>query len=446
MNEKTARSKQTMSGKTAVLVGLGVSNRAAARFLRGIGMKVTALDQNTPDGKTLAEMAALGVPVTKVSDFYGVDADIVLRSPGVRPDAISSRGETSSEMEIFVSLCPCPIYAVTGSDGKTTTTTVISKMLEAEFAGSGRKVWLGGNIGTPQLPFIDEIKPDDVCVLELSSFQLMTMNFSPRVAVVTNISPNHLNWHASMDEYIASKRRIFENQSENCRLVVNAENAITAGFESSGETVRFSSQSNADATIKNGAIYVRGKRIVTLSDIVIPGIYNAENYMAAFLATDGVVSAANMAKVAKTFPGVRHRSELVCEKGGIKFINSSIDTSPTRTSAALSALEKKAVIIIGGYDKHIPPEPLIEPLKEKTKVIVCTGDTGERIYNMMKNAGYGGEIYLQKDFEAAVKVAAGKAVSGDVVLLSPAAASFDAFKNFEERGDRFAEIVKNLNI
>lgn len=446
MNEKTAQFKHKMSGKTAALVGLGVSNRAAARFLRGIGMKVAALDQKTPDDEALSEMTALGAAVAKVSDFYGIDADLVLRSPGVRPDAISSRGEISSEMEIFVSLCPCPIYAVTGSDGKTTTTTVISKMLEAEFSGGGRKVWLGGNIGTPLLPFVDEIRPDDVCVLELSSFQLMTMNFSPRVAVVTNISKNHLNWHVSMDEYIAAKRRIFENQSSNCRLVVNGDNAITAGFKSNGETVRFSTESDVDATIKDGAIFLGGRKIVNLDEIRLPGRHNAENFMAAFLAVDGVVSADNMAKVAKTFAGVPHRLETVCEKGGVKFINSSIDTSPTRTAAALSAFSGKVILIIGGYDKHIPPEPLIAPLKEKTKAIVCTGDTGAQIYNMMKDAGYGGEIYLEKDFSAAVNVAAGKAKSGDTVLLSPAAASFDAFKNFEERGEKFKNIANNLNI
>ena len=447
MNEKLLKFKNEMRGKRAALIGLGVSNTEAAKFLCGVGMDVAAYDAKVPSEETAALMKTLGIRVIQSENFDVSDADIVLRSPGVRPEKIScGKEKLTSEMEIFVALCPCPIYAVTGSDGKTTTTTVISKMLEAEFSGSGRKVWLGGNIGTPLLPFVDKIKPNDVCVVELSSFQLMTMNFSPRVAVVTNISPNHLNWHVSMDEYIAAKRRIFENQSESCRLVVNADNAITAGFESSGETVRFSPESDADATIKDGAIFLGKKKIVKLDEIRLPGRHNAENFMAAFLAVDGVVSAENMAKVAKTFAGVPHRLETVCEKGGIRFINSSIDTSPTRTAAALSAFSEKVIIIIGGYDKHIPPEPLTEPLKEKTKVIVCTGDTGAQIYNMMKDAGYGGEIYLEKDFEAAVNVAAGKAASGDTVLLSPAAASFDAFKNFEERGEKFKNIVNNLNI
>lgn len=448
MNEKLEKFKTEMRGKTAALVGFGVSNRAAARYLKSIGMTVAAYDARATDEAKEAARA-VGAELFEREKFDGVDADLILRTPGVRPDAITvARGELTSETELFCSLCPCPIYAVSGSDGKTTTTTIISKMLGEEFAGTWRRVWLGGNIGTPLLPEIENIKADDVCVLELSSFQLMTMNFSPRVAVVTNVSPNHLNWHTSMDEYVAAKRRIFTCQSADCRLVTNAENAITKDFaaEARGEVRLFSSKNSADGEIRDGAIYIGGRRMIALSDIVIPGVHNAENMMAAMLAVDGVVSDRNMYKIASTFCGVPHRAELVLERGGVKFYNSSIDTSPTRTIAALSAFKEKVIIIIGGYDKHIPPEPLIVPLCERTKMIFCTGGTGRAVYDMMTGAGYCGEICYDPDFDEAVARAARSAVSGDVVLLSPAAASFDSFRNFEERGERFKQILKDLNM
>jgi len=448
MNEKLEKFKKTMRGKSAALIGFGVSNRAAARFLGAVGMTVTAYD-NKVSNEAAAAARDAGIDLIECEKFENVDADIVLRSPGVRPDSIGiSRGELTSEVELFVSLCPCPIYAVTGSDGKTTTTTLISKMLEAEFSGTDRRVWLGGNIGTPLLPEIENVDPSDACVLELSSFQLMTMTFSPYAAVVTNVSPNHLNWHTSMDEYVAAKRRIFENQTIDCRLVLNAENAITSSFvaDARGEVLCFSSKNPADATISDDAIYIGGRRIIPTSEMIIPGVHNAENMMAAMLAVSGAVSVDNMQKVARTFRGVPHRAELVLEKNGVKFYNSSIDTSPTRTVAALSAFRQKVIVVIGGYDKHIPPEPLTEPLKEKTKKIFCTGDTGKTILEMMKNAGYSGEISYTADFDEAVTRAARSAEQGDIVILSPAAASFDRFKNFEERGERFVKILKNINM
>lgn len=448
MNEKLEKFKYEMRGKSAALIGFGKSNRAAARFLKEIGMSISVFDGKALDDDAAGEAAALCAGVTVCEKFDGIAADLVLRSPGIRPDAVGiRRGALTSEMELFTSLCPCPIYAVTGSDGKTTTTTIISKMLGEELCGTGRRVWLGGNIGTPLVEKLVEIKENDVCVLELSSFQLMTMNFSPRVAVVTNITPNHLNWHTSMNEYVAAKRKIFVNQTADCRLVINADNEITSSFASEARgDVRTFSREAGDTRIIDGAINVYGRRIIPLSDIVIPGLHNAENYMAAMTALDGVVSDENMRKVASTFCGVPHRAQLVAEKNGVRFYNSSIDTSPTRTAAALSAFEKKVIIIIGGYDKHIPPEPLIKPLMARTKSIFCTGDTGRAVFDMMRNAGYAGKISYEPDFDTAVTEAAQSAGQGDIVLLSPAAASFDRFKNFEERGERFSNIVKNLNI
>jgi len=444
-----------MRGKRAVLLGLGISNRAAVDFLLEVGMSIEARDAKHPEKSVLDEMNEKNIDVILGDGWLGgIKADIILRSPSVRPDLpeLARTGAyVTSEIELFAALCPCPIYAITGSDGKTTTTTIVSELLKTELEGTSRKVWLGGNIGTPLLPFLCSVKENDVAVLELSSFQLMTMKFSPEVAIVTNVTPNHLNWHLSMDEYIRSKRKIFENQRAAQRLVLNAENEITSSFSESAPSkiLKFSSKKPADAYIENGALCVGKTEIVSLSDILIPGKHNAENFMAAFLATLGTVSVSTMKKVAENFGGVKHRLQLIhlgdsaTDVGDIKFYNSSIDTSPTRTIAALSVFNKKVILIIGGYDKNLPIEPMKEVLINKTKRIVCTGQTGRAVYDMMKGEGYAEVDYIE-NFDDAVVFAANHAQSGDSVLLSPAAASFDSFKNFEERGERFEEIIKKI--
>ena len=444
-----------MRGKRAVLLGLGISNRAAVDFLLEVGMSIEARDAKHPEKSVLDEMNEKNIDVISGDGWLGgIKADIILRSPSVRPDLpeLARTGAyVTSEIELFAALCPCPIYAVTGSDGKTTTTTIVSELLKAELEGTSRKVWLGGNIGTPLVSSLCEIKENDIAVLELSSFQLMTMKFSPDVAIVTNVTPNHLNWHLSMDEYISSKRRIFEGQRAAQRLVLNAENEITNGFSESApsKVLKFSSKNRADAYIENGAVYIGKTEIVRLSDIILPGRHNAENFMAAFLATFGTVSMSTMKRVAANFGGVKHRLQLIhigdseAEVGDIRFYNSSIDTSPTRTIAALSVFDKKIILIIGGYDKNLPIEPMKEALIEKTKRIVCTGQTGRAVYEMMRAEGYADIDYIE-NFDDAVTFAANHAQSGDAVLLSPAAASFDSFKNFEERGERFEKIIKMI--
>jgi len=329
-------------------------------------------------------------------------------------------------------------------------------MLEAEYKKRGKgKVYLGGNIGTPLLPYVTEMTEEDAAVVELSSFQLFTMGAHIDSAVVTNITPNHLNWHVDMDEYIEAKAKIFEKQTDKDRLVLNAENDITLSFASrtKGKVTLFSSKKAITHTRGiyldgDDIVYFDGKEktpVMTRSDIKIPGIHNVENYMAACACVWGEVSVETMKELAQTFGGVAHRIELVAEKNGVKYYNSSIDTSPTRTAAALCAFSEKLIVIVGGYDKHIPLEPLAPLLSQHAKFISATGATGEKIMNIMLDAGYPcDKIVYTKDFDGAFAAAVSAAKGGDTVILSPACASFDAFKNFEKRGEYFKELVNAL--
>ncbi len=456
MNEKLEKFKAWVHGKTLSLLGFGISNRAAVDFLLSCGARLSARDKNpAPDEETRSFLASRGVEMifgeNYLSDFT---EDVILKSPGIRFDipellVAAEKGILiTSEMEIFVSLCPCKIFAVTGSDGKTTTTTLTAKMLET----TGARVFLGGNIGTPLLPMVGEMTPDDFAVLELSSFQLHTMRFAPDVAIVTNVTPNHLNWHASMEEYIESKKNIFLTQNEKCRLVLNAENDVTLQMqkEANAAVTLFSSKKKPCSApacyYENETIfYDDGEQIhtvMTRADIKLVGMHNVENYMAAISAVYGYVSFEGMKTISRSFGGVRHRIELVCEKNGVRYYNSSIDSSPTRSIAALNSFEERPIVIAGGYDKHIPLQPLIEVLARKAEFVVLTGETGVKLLELLIEYSYprANTAYIGK-FDDAVHYAASIAREGDIVLLSPAAASFDAFRNFEERGDRFCELV-----
>ncbi len=462
MNQKYEAFKAFCKGKSVALIGMGVSNRAAVDFLLSAGARVTARDKNAaPDEALLAFLSSRGIEA-RFGEAYLDDLheDIILRSPGIRPDILAfekakEKGQIlTSEMEIFTSLCPAKLYAVTGSDGKTTTTTLIAKMLEKAAAREGARVFLGGNIGTPLLPHLPEMTEHDYAVLELSSFQLQTMPLSPDVCVVTNITPNHLNWHTDMEEYIRAKKNIFANAAPSCRLVLNAQNGITRAMkgEAQASVTLFSSEGKQDALccyLENGVIYYEDHEkheVMARADIKLPGRHNAENYMAAIAAVHGVVTYDEMREVARSFAGVSHRIELVLEKDGVRYYNSSIDTSPTRTMAALSSFEEKLIVIVGGYDKHIPIAPMIPPLAEKAKAVIGTGDTGLSVLLALKQAGFPrGALAYFGEFDDAVSHAIRLAKSGDIVLLSPAAASFDAFKNFEARGERFRALVTEQN-
>ena len=351
-------------------------------------------------------------------------------------------------MEAFFEVCPCPIIGVTGSDGKTTTATLIAEMLRH----AGHRVWLGGNIGTPLLNKACEMSPEDKVVLELSSFQLMDLQRSCHVAVVTNLAPNHLDVHRDMEEYVEAKKRIFANQSAEDILILNGDNALTAGFaaEARGTVKYFSRRQIPERGVyfRDGAIYRDGAAIVRQDEILIPGIHNVENYMAAMLAVEGMASDEDVRFVARHFGGVEHRIELVRVKDGVSFYNDSIASSPSRTIAGLRSFDQKVILIAGGYDKHIPYDVLGPEIVSHVKLLICTGDTGEKIAKATQAAGNNQEkcpeILKIDDFYEAVRTAAARAEAGDVVLLSPASAAFDRFKNFMVRGAEFKKTVMAL--
>ena len=441
----------SLKDKKIAVLGLGVSNRPLVRLLLEYGCHVTGCDR-TPREQLDAEVLGLeqlGCHL-RVGENYleDVSADVVFRTPGMHPAnpaicTLRNHGaEVTSEMEVFFEVCPCRIIAVTGSDGKTTTTTLISEFLKAE----GKTVWLGGNIGTPLLPLCRQMKAEDLAVVELSSFQLMDMRRSAHVAVVTNLAPNHLDVHKDMAEYTEAKKNIFRFQDAAHRLILNADNGITAAFRGNGTTEFFSRQGKpARVRAENGSIYRDGLEVLKTQDILLPGVHNVENYMAAILAVDGLVSDETIRHVARTFGGVEHRIELVRIKDGVRFYNDSIASSPSRTIAGLRSFPAKVILIAGGYDKNIPYDELGPEICRHVKLLVLGGATGPKIRQAVENSG--GEqprIIDCADFTAAVSAAAAAAQPGDVVLMSPASAAFDQFKNFMVRGQYFKKIVMEL--
>ena len=453
MDLLTEKLKSWNDRKIAVL-GLGVSNRPLVRMLLEAGCHVTGCDRTARESldQEVLDLETQGC-VLKVGEGYldGLEADLVFRTPGRHPNnpalvALRDGGaEVTSEMEIFFECCPCTILAVTGSDGKTTTTTLVSEMLKA----AGKTVWLGGNIGTPLLPLCRQMKEEDFAVVELSSFQLMDMQRSPHVAVVTNLAPNHLDVHKDMEEYIWAKENLFRFQNENDVLILNADNEITAGFKGNGETKFFSRKKQTNGVWEeNGTVYRNGKALMETSDILIPGEHNIENYMAAILAVEGLVEDETIRQVAKTFGGVEHRIELVRIKDGVRYYNDSIASSPTRTIAGLKSFPEKVLLIAGGYDKHIPYDVLGPEICAHVKKLFLGGATGPQIQAAVENAPEYRpgcpEIVDCGDFTSAVRAAVAVAQSGDVVLMSPASAAFDQFKNFMVRGDYFKKMIMEL--
>ena len=445
---------ESLKGKKIAVFGLGVSNRPLVRLLLEFGCDVLGCDR-TPREKLDAEVLELEAAGCKLSVGDGyldhLDADLVFRTPGMHPgnpaleDLRSKGAEVTSEMEVFFEVCPCTILAVTGSDGKTTTTTLISEMLKA----AGKTVWVGGNIGAPLLPRVREMNPEDYAVVELSSFQLMDMKRSPHIAVVTNLAPNHLDIHKDMDEYVEAKKTIFRYQGREDILVVNADNAITASFKGNGVTRTFSRQGrDAYVRVVGDTITRGGVPVLKKGDILIPGEHNVENYMAAIAAVDGLVDDETIRQVAKTFGGVEHRIELVRVKDGVRYYNDSIASSPSRTIAGLRSFPEKVILIAGGYDKHIPYDVLGPEICAHVKLLVLGGATGPKIRAAVEDCpDYKPgcpEIVDCVDFTAAVKAAAAAARSGDVVLMSPASAAFDQFKNFMARGKYFKDMVMEL--
>ncbi len=447
----------SLRNKKITVIGAGISNRPLIKMLCENDMDVTVCDRSDtlhPELEGLALTAELGPDYLE-----NLSADIIFRTPGLHPEAPALRRAreqgsiVTSEMEVFLNLCPCRVIAVTGSDGKTTTTTLIAELLKA----AGYRVHLGGNIGMPLLCKTDEILPEDVAVLELSSFQLHSMNCAPDVAVITNISPNHLDVHPDYQDYIDAKKQIYRHQRCDGKLILNADNVVTASCapEAKGTVSFFSRQSALKSGVcldeEGNIVFCKDglmQPILPATEIRIPGVHNIENMMAAFAATENLVSPEIMRQVARNFSGVAHRLEPVRVLRGVTFINDSIASSPSRTMAGLECFENKLILIAGGKDKGVSFDDLGEVICRHVKSLYLTGLTAEKIRQSTlcaPNYKDGAPaIHVIGDFKEAVEAAAAEAKEGDIVLLSPASTSFDRFKNFEERGNTFRKIVEEL--
>ena len=452
-----------IKNKKVAIIGLGVSNIPLLDYLYSLGANITAFDRRNIDNidkSVLDKITEKGIQFSfgenNLSKLIGFD--VIFRSPSCRPDlpeiiAELDRGAIlTSEIEMLIELCPGTVIGVTGSDGKTTTTTLIYETLKEK----GYSCYLGGNIGIPLFSKIGEMKPEDFVVLELSSFQLMNMKTSPQISVITNISPNHLDIHKSYEEYIESKKNIFKYQSNNGILVINYDNEITRSFasEAPGKVVFFSKNEklNDGVILDDGIIKICNdklrKHVLNVKNMMLRGVHNYENACTAIAATMNLVDTETQIKVISKFKGVEHRLEFVREIDGVKWYNDSIGTSPTRTIAGLKSFDEKIVLIAGGYDKHLDYAPIAVPILENVSALVLMGQTAQKIKTAvetaMKETGKKIEIYECYTLDETVKTAKKLAKSGDIVLFSPASASFDLYKNFEERGNKFKKAVMDL--
>lgn len=449
----------SLQDRTVAVIGIGVSNRPLLELLLDRGVAVTACDKKSREalGTIGDELEARGCRL-RLGEGYLKDLteDVIFRTPGMRPDlpelteAVARGSVLTSEMEVFFDVCPCPKIAVTGSDGKTTTTTIIAELLKR----AGRTVHLGGNIGHPLLAETGDMTPEDIAVLELSSFQLMTMTCSPHIAVITNLAPNHLDVHKDFQEYIDAKENIFTHQTAQDIAVFNADNQYTVeeATRAPGRARLFSRQYELEdgAFLRGEAIIARHngeeRQVMTTADIKLPGVHNVENYLAAIAAVDGLVLDETIRDFAREFGGVEHRIELIRTRKGIRWYNDSIASSPSRTIAGLNAFREKVILIAGGKDKGIPYDALGPVVNDHVKLLLLCGATAGVIRRAVEQApNYDGlEIIDVEDYHQAVSIADSRAREGDVVILSPASTSFDRFANFMERGRVFKEIVNTL--
>ena len=446
---------EKIRGKKIAFIGIGVSHEELIFKFAKAGALVTLCDKRNADDIPEKERLLQAGVSLKTGDGYldNIDADMVLRTPGMyynHPALLKMRENgifLTSEMELFFELCPCKIYAITGSDGKTTTSNLIAEMLK----GSGKTVHLGGNLGRALLPICDKIEKDDIAVVELSSFQLISMKKSPDLAVVTNISPNHLDVHGTMEEYVGAKKNIFLYQSENDRLILNADNDPCCKLQSEAKAkIDFFSYANGKGKAfldNDGYLCLNSERIMHKSAIRLPGEHNVENYLTAIAAVGDEVGFDVIRSVAENFGGVEHRIEFVREVNGARYYNDSIASSPTRSIAGLKAFDRKVILIAGGYDKNLSFQPLAPIIKERVKILITLGVTAEKIEKAVleeASALSAPEIVRVADMEKAVLTAYKYASEGDIVLLSPACASFDMYRNFEIRGKHFKELVNAL--
>lgn len=461
---KAQRFFTSIKDKRIAFIGVGVSHTELIKLFLTKGIDVVVCDKKDEDHfdpDLYEELAARGAEFSLGENYLDeiLNCDIVFRTPGMYyNDETLTKARKSgiivtSEMEVFFGLCPCRIYGVTGSDGKTTTTTIISELLKAE----GRRVHIGGNIGKALLPIVETIAETDAAVVELSSFQLISMRESPAVAAITNITPNHLNVHGTMEEYIDAKCNIIRHQNAFSRTVLSWDNETTRNLSElvRGNLVYFSRHEkveNGSFLNKNGMLCYndRGKvtEVLDMKDIRIPGMHNVENYLTAIAAVWGEVKPETVQKVAKEFKGVEHRIEFVRELDGVKYYNNSIASSPTRVLACLAAFDQKQILIQGGSDKGISFEPMADEICRKCKVLILMGETAQKIQDAVTSSPLykKGEpkIVRVNNMQEAVQAARDYAESGDIVSLSPACASFDMYRMFEDRGNHFKKLVNEL--
>ena len=474
MNKKAEKYFDSLKDKKVAFVGMGVANVPCAAFFARLGIQVYACDKRDKEyiGKEICEkLEALGVIFSLGENYLNIlpEMDLIFRSHGILPfqnpwigECIERGQKVTTEMEVFFNLCPAKIIAVTGSNGKTTTTTLISKMLIEQ----GYNVYLGGNIGKALMPELETITENDIAVVELSSFQLLTMGNlvnSPDIAVVTNIECTHQDHHISLDEYVDAKRNILIYQNADCKTVLNADCDYSIGnrvyhdmrYDVRGQLSQFSIKHPVErgAYMKDNGDIVYADNgvetfVMTKDDIIIPGSHNIENYCTAISAVWGLVDTVNMLKVAKTFGGVEHRIEFVREYGGVRYYNDSIATSPSRVISGLRAFGKKIIVIMGGSDKGNDMSEMVPDILKYVKLLVLNGATADKIYDTIINfEGYDQadiRIIRTNNLENALNIAKENAQSGDIVSLCPACPAFDQFKTFEYRGRKFKELVNGF--
>lgn len=462
-NEKLIEFNKYISGKDVALLGIGISNIPLMDYLYKHSAKVTIFDKKNEfeiDKDIIKKAQNYGMKLELGENYLKklVGYDLILRSPSVRIDVPEIQKEMqrgailTSEIELAIDMCPGTVIGVTGSDGKTTTSSLIYEMIYQ----SGKKCYLGGNIGKPLFTKIEEMEKEDYMVLELSSFQLMNMKVSPQISVITNITPNHLDIHKSYEEYIYSKSNIFRYQDRNGILVANYDNEITRELakKTYGKVIYFSSKEKIpngvivdDGTIKISENGLR-RHLISIKNINLKGMHNYENICAAIAATSTIVSIEDQIKAIKNFKGVEHRLELVRKINDIKWYNDSIGSSPTRTIAGLNSFDEKIVLIAGGYDKHLDYKPIAKPILDKVSKLILLGQIADKIELAVKQEARLENktisIYRVKTLEEAVNKAREVAVLGEVVLFSPASASFDMFKDFMERGNKFKELIQKM--
>ena len=464
INEKLLEFDEFLENKKVAIIGLGISNIPLIDYLRERKSKVTVFDKRTIDklDKTVMDKVVnYGMEFSIGNNYLSKlkNFDVIFRSPSCLPNTRElieeeNRGAlVTTEIEMLMELAPCKIIGVTGSDGKTTTTTLIYNILKE----AGYNCYLGGNIGIPLFTKLKDILPEDIIVLELSSFQLMNMKISPDISVITNITPNHLDYHTYFDEYINAKKCIFKSQNKDGITILNYDNEITRGFENevNGKVIFFSSQIKLD----NGYIVDNDKvkhcenklrrHILNYKDMILKGKHNLENACAALAATETFVDIQVAIRVITSFKGVEHRLEFIKEsENNVKWYNDSVSSSPTRTIAGLNSFDRKLILIAGGYDKNLDYTPIAKPILDNVKTLILIGQTKNKIYNAvskeMEKQGKDLNIYIAKTLEETVMIANDVSIHGDIVLFSPASASFDMFKNFAERGNLFKELVNNF--